>query len=236
METGARSSPASASFTPRELIFTHGAFTRVELLIVLSVTTILLIYGISMNMKAQAKAQRISCVGRLKNIGLSHRIFATDNKDLFPWERHLAEATNLTNFPNLTNLSPGEQVARIFQSLSNELSTPKIIVCPADSRRDAGNWDELTTDNISYFLGFSAREGFPQTFLAGDRNMTVNGRRVLGRVEISGDSQIIEWDSSMHKFQGNACMGDGSVQQLSNARLREQLKNTGVQTNVMLFP
>jgi prepilin-type processing-associated H-X9-DG protein len=30
----------------------------------------------------------------------------------------------------------------------------------------------------------------------------------------------------MHKEMGNACMGDGSVQQLTAARLREQLRNT----------
>jgi prepilin-type processing-associated H-X9-DG protein len=32
----------------------------------------------------------------------------------------------------------------------------------------------------------------------------------------------------MHKLQGNVAMGDGSVQQLSSARLRDQARNTGL--------
>ena len=39
------------------------------------------------------------------------------------------------------------------------------------------------------------------------------------------------WDETIHKNQGNACMADGSVQQLSSARLREQLRNTGLTNN-----
>jgi hypothetical protein len=236
MEIGPKFSSRSVTLTPNERFFTQRAFTLLELIVVVVFLVVLMAIILPAMSKEKAKAQRISCVGRLKNIGLSHRIFATDNMDLFPWERHRAQGKYLTNLPNLTSVSPGEQVVRVFQSLSNELSTPKIIVCPADSRTEALNWNQLTTNNISYFLGFSASENLPQTILAGDRNLTVNGRRGSGRVEISGGSQSAEWDSSMHRLQGNVCLGDGSVQQMSNTRMGEHLKNTGVETNVMLFP
>ena len=44
------------------------------------------------------------------------------------------------------------------------------------------------------------------------------------------------WDNNVHQNQGNACMGDGSVQQLSAARLREQLRNSGTSDNRFSFP
>src|SRR5688572_5910359 len=137
------------------------AFTMVELLVIVVVVAILAAMLMSSLSKAKAKAQRISCVGRLKNVGLANRIFATDNAELFPWERSSARETNRINFPDLTGLSPGEQVVRIYQTLSNELSTPRIPVCPADVRKWAENWEKLTTNNISYFVGLSARESLP---------------------------------------------------------------------------
>lgn len=213
----------------------------VELIVVILVIAIVVGFVLPAMARSKAKARRIICVGQLKNIGLSHRIFATDNGDLFPWESSRAYTNSLTNFPVISNLSPGEQVVRIFQSLSNELSTPKIIVCPADTerKREAVSWQSLATNNISYFLGFSAEETLPQTFLAGDRNMTVDGQRVFGKVELivkGTNVPAVGWDKTIHRGQGNACLGDGSVQQLSSARAQEQLRNTGVPTNTFVFP
>jgi prepilin-type processing-associated H-X9-DG protein len=40
----------------------------------------------------------------------------------------------------------------------------------------------------------------------------------------------------MHRFQGNAVMGDGSVQQLSAARFQEQSTNTGMNRMILAIP
>jgi len=58
--------------------------------------------------EAQARAERIQCVNNLKQVGLAFRIWAGDHRDKFP--------TSLV-------------------VMSNELSTPKILVCPSDSAR-----------------------------------------------------------------------------------------------------
>lgn len=216
-------------------------FTIIELLVVLVVVAILATVLLPALSKAKAKAMRISCVGRLKNIGLSNRIFATDNADLFPWQRSLANATNRINFPDLTGLPPADQVVRIYQCLSNELSTSKIIVCPADVRNEATDWLKLTTNNISYSVGLSASETLPQTIMAGDRNLSRDGRELTGRVELKSGTDA-RWDKTVHRFQGNVAMGDGSVQQLYSGRtlsvhsLKEALENTGVETNVFVIP
>ena len=240
MKTRLSGEDCGVNFTHERRFLARRAFTKVELIVVIVVMALLVAMVLPVLAKAKAKAKRIHCVGRLKNIGLAHRIFATDNGDLFPWERSRANTNALTNFPVISHLAPGEQVVRIFQSLSNELSTPKIIVCPADSdRREASSWVALTTNNISYFLGLSAEETLPQTFLAGDRNMTVNGQRVFGKVDLvvkETNAPAVGWDNTIHRGRGTAAMGDGSVQQLSSARLREQLRNTGVTTNTFVFP
>lgn len=213
----------------------------VEMMVVVVVVTILAGLLLPALSKAKAKAMRIHCVGRLKNVGLADRIFATDNGELFPWERSRADATNRMNFPDLTGLPAGDQVVRIYKSLSNELSTPIIIACPSDEREPAKDWLKLTTNNISYFVGVSARESLPQTFMAGDRNLVLDGKELTGRVELKSDAPLA-WDKNIHGFQGEVTMGDGSVQQLSSGkvmsskRLKEALKNTGVETNVLLIP
>jgi len=119
--------------------------------------------------------------------------------------------------------------------LSNELSTPKIIACPADTRKRVNNWRELTTNSISYSVGLSAREKLPQTFMAGDRNLVLDGNKLIGRVELKSEAPLA-WDKSIHRFQGSMAMGDGSVQQLNSGRLKEALAHTGVETNVLLIP
>lgn len=213
----------------------------IELLVVVVVMIIFVAVLAPVLSNAKAKAMRIRCVGHLKNVGLAHRIFATDNGELFPWERLLADETNRFNFPDLTGLSAGDQVVRIYLSLSNELSTPKIIACPADVRKVVDDWRKVTTNSISYFVGLSAREGMWQTFMAGDRNLVLDGKELSGRVELkSGPS--VAWDKNVHRFQGAVTFGDGSVSELRSGKglslrsLTEALANTGVETNVLLIP
>jgi hypothetical protein len=75
--------------------------------------------------KAKSKAQQINCVNNLKQIGLAARIYSGDNKETFP--------------PN-------------FLSMSNELNTPRILVCPADSQHTPANsWADFDPRrNVTY--------------------------------------------------------------------------------------
>lgn len=74
--------------------------------------------------KAKDKAQRINCVNNMKQIGLAARMWSNDHNGKFPPD---------------------------FLSMSNELSTPKILVCPSDSSKTRMmNWSEFTADNVSY--------------------------------------------------------------------------------------
>ena len=118
-----------------------------------------------------------------------------------------------------------------FLTLSNELSIPIILACPADTREPAPNWKTFSRNNVSYFIGVDSDETYPQSIVAGDRNLTTNDVRLApGLVRIEPKSRL-GWDNTQHRRQGNVTMGDGSVQQLSLARLREQ---GAVTTNITL--
>src|SRR5207248_117938 len=123
---------------------------------------------------------------------------------------------------------------------SNELSTPKILACPADLQKTAWTvWKTLDGDrHISFFVGMDADETKPVTILAGDRNI-IGGGGGIDRTWNSalGTSIDAAWDKTMHGNNGDIAMSDGSVAETSTPQLRElistALAGTGGSTNVI---
>ena len=133
------------------------AFTQVELLAVLVVIGVLVLLLIPKLRRDKAVAERISCTGHLKNIGFCFRIFATDNEGFLPFQ--LSTNSPGTNNPiSRPNFGGTREYAldpasawRHFAVISNEISTPLIVYCPADrERRPATSWAEFTNN---HFLG-----------------------------------------------------------------------------------
>lgn len=158
-------------------------------------------------------SSRINCVNNLKNVGLALRIFATDNEGQYPWQLTITNG-GTKELPNdLTSL-----VAH-FRTLSNELSTPKILTCRQDQQRQiATNFATLSAGNLSYFLGLDASEEVPQSILGGDRNLTLNGGEVSPGPVTLRPGGTNGFSASLHKNAGNLLFGDGSVQQVTSAQ------------------
>jgi hypothetical protein len=142
--------------------------------------------------EGQAHAEQLTCIRNLKHIGLAFRVFAKDHGDKYPY-----------NVPGLRLYDPNAEMEgqggnpllykngdtetwRNFQTLSNELKSSKILLCPADRRRETNEANEAndflqTRDSlsgsvkrnlaVSYFIGLEASEVKAQSILAGDRNI-----------------------------------------------------------------
>ena len=125
-----------------------------------------------------------------------------------------------------------------FAAISNELSTPKVLVCPADpTRKPAADFSaELGNAKISYFVGVDAQSTLlSQMFLSGDFNITNGHRAIRGILELTTNN-FAGWSHTLHDRQGNVGLADGSVQQFSTTRLREARTFTGVETNRLAMP
>ena len=90
--------------------------------------------------QAKSKAQSITCINQLKQIGLAARMWSNDHNDTFPPD---------------------------FLSMSNELASPKVLTCPADRRRTAMlSWSDFDPKNVTYeYLTPSIKDSpsLPQT-------------------------------------------------------------------------
>jgi prepilin-type N-terminal cleavage/methylation domain-containing protein/prepilin-type processing-associated H-X9-DG protein len=205
-------------------------FTLVELLVCILVLGIIIAVILPTFAPRRVHAPRIKCVNNLKNIGLAFRIFAVDNEDRFPME---VSATNGGTLEFITDGSP----LRHFVALSNELSTPRLILCPGDTtRNDATNFSRMTRKQVSYFVGLDARVVLTNAFLAGDRNLATNGAPVGAGLAVLTTNMVLGWSAKIHNLQGNVCLADGSVQQFNGTRLTQAMRGSGLATNRLVVP
>jgi len=196
--------------------FSTNGFTLVALLVIIAVIAVLAAMLLPALASAKRKAQRINCINNLKQLGLAYRIWEGDNGDKYPMA--------------VFNINSGADTFRCFQVMSNELSTPRILVCPADTRTAAANFIRLKNQNVSYFVGLDAKDSLPLMFLSGDRNITGPAAPENGILKLVPGGSV-SWTAEIHVNQGNLGLADGSVWQYSNSQLREALQKSGDKTD-----
>jgi type II secretory pathway pseudopilin PulG len=203
------------------------ALTLIELVVVLAVITILLVLLLPALAKAGSRVSRMRCAHHLKQVGVAVRAYATDHREQWP--------PAFVPRPRGTPAWEAELV-RPFKTLSNEIVVARLLLCPADRRRRAPSFGTLTRSNISYFVSLDSPESRPQGFVAGDRNLTLNGAQVSPGYAVLPASAAVGWSSNLHVGLGNVVLGDGSVQPLTTPLLGAALRNSGPAGVRLLIP
>jgi prepilin-type N-terminal cleavage/methylation domain-containing protein len=208
-------------------------FTLIELLVVICVVAVVIALILPMLAAAKRGGGPNHCVNYLKQIGLSFRIWEGDNGGKYPMQ------VSVTN-GGAMELAVAGNVSAIFRVMSNELSTPKVLVCPQDTKRTAATdfAGGLGGANISYFVGLDAEDKYPQMILSGDDNLEVSGVRVRpGILNLSSNMSLGWTKERIGKFHGlgNIGLADGAVQTV-NLNLQPLLVNTGTATNHLVIP
>ena len=118
--------------------------------------------------RAKGRAQSVSCVSNLKEIGVAFKVWAADNHGQFPFN----VSTNSGGTLELCAPGPDgydRNAALHFMVMSNELSTPRVLVCPSDSGKSfALSFQNLQAANVTYLLrtGPGVEDTNPATVLA----------------------------------------------------------------------
>jgi len=126
------------------------------------------------------------CINNLKNLGLAFLVFASDNIDLYPMKVS-------TNQGGSAEWNFTSELFLHFVALSNEISTPKILVCPVDSKRmPATNFSSaIRNANVSYFLVPEATSAYEQNILSGDRNILSDASITNNIYNVSPTNKVI---------------------------------------------
>ena len=191
------------------------AFTLLELLVVIAIITIVAALLLPALAKTKAKANRIQCLNNLKQIGVGSHLFANEHGDKFPAQISTNQGGSLEynqSAPNVADLFFFS--SRNFQVMSNELVTPKILVCRSDQRSAATNFATLKDENVSYFTGLRADPGKPNSILAGDWNLT--NSMTLHTNTAGGAEFNLMWTKQVHEQRGNVLFADGRVELLKS--------------------
>jgi prepilin-type N-terminal cleavage/methylation domain-containing protein len=239
---------------------TARAFTLVELLAVLAVVALCAAAFLPALARTKAPSQRIYCANNLKGIGEAFHVWGQDHGDAFPM-RVAVKNGGYNDFIGIRLVTSQSTAARgafgIFRCVSNELSTPNALFCPAENeiRLPATTFASviapdssgvpLTNDlNVSYFVGVDAAEVNPREFLAGDHNLGSDGNLTPNRgfltapqvyspdYKVSLGTNFIQnagvgWLNTMHSIQGNVVLADGSVSMYNRVQLQAALRNSG---------
>jgi hypothetical protein len=204
-------------------------------------------------------------VNNLKQVGTGFRLFANDEDGKYPLE-YLSGGP--ANYPG-SSLSAGwshhpTNLWKLFRVTANDLPSPRILVCPADTARTPAidflpdTSREFSKDSfahpsgrnlaLSYFYALDVGKDHLSSLQIGDRNLDSDPTRTdqePGHNYLKGEQRLgstdaevkhLRWNNDIHKRGGNIALMDGSARQLTSGKLRESVKNSGDKTNRIWLP
>jgi prepilin-type N-terminal cleavage/methylation domain-containing protein len=239
----------------------NAAFTLIELLVVMVIIAILAAVSLPTLARAKPQARRVNCSNNLKQVGIAFRTWAINHNGNMPMAVGFAQGGNADSDVGIRSVTAVQTtsrgVSKMFLTMSNELSTPQILFCPAEadgSVRQAAtsfapknvgttNAVPYTNDlNCSYFIGVDASETHPRMLLTGDHNMGGNANPPTIPFQLGQPANTTPFISlgtnfsanlgpafmdNQHFKQGNVGLADGSVEWFNRSELQSWLSGTG---------
>lgn len=201
-------------------------FTLIELILVIFVAVILI--GMIMpHPTRNRRATRTACINNLKQVGIGFRLYANDNSGAFPMQ---CETAGYTNMPS--------EAWRHFAAAGNEISNPKVLICPDDITIDRSLYDfSGFNDNkfTSYFVGVHAAEDSSNFILSGDADIYLN-KKLMSKNAVFPLISNYVW-GKRHKLAGNLLFADGSADGVtSNGLVRAVYNQTRKANNAVGNP
>ena len=174
-----------------------------------------------------------ACMNNLKQMALGHLVWQLDHDGAMPWE------VSVTSGGTLEHIAAGDALAH-YRVVSKYIPDVEVLTCPADKEREsASSYDELTRENLSYFLSLQAGTNPIVSILAGDRNLEVNGQPVQTGLLTSAATDQVVWSAGIHPTGRHGTLGcmaflDGHVE--TSRDPQQLLQRSGVTTNRLLIP
>jgi hypothetical protein len=201
------------------------AFGRADLLFCLFALSLVFALVLPILGSNKSESQRVICFNNLRQIGRAFHVWGNDFGDALPWHFLTRPEGGTGPPPQFGSLAWFQYVA-----ISNQLGSPKILVCPADlgTTKVASEWStspnggflniNYRANATSYPLFLHALPNAPASLLSGDRNFRVDG---FGLCSLSPPKVFIcfrldqgglgKWTNAVHGVVGHLLFMDGSV-------------------------
>jgi hypothetical protein len=216
------------------------AFTRIELAASVAALALLGALAAPILATTRSDAERAGCMNNLRQIGRGVRLWASDHQERVSWRTLTSDGGTLPD----TGIKVAAAWFEFSYALSNFVTSPRVLVCPADSQAIvAPSWGSIISTNyrssvLSYSLGLEVLPESPRSLMAFDYNIRPSSygaatcsARVNNAGSLLGPDTSVGWTNGIHVNSGDVLLNDGSVVVTDSTSLRKTLAEQSMTDN-----